>query len=253
MAGQTRQSATTAWGRIAADLAGAITKGDYAPGDALPTALDLAGQYGVHRHTARQALRHLQEEGLVSVEPGRGSFVTGQRFPYPLGSKVSFRNNLAAVGRQASGRVIDTVLAKAPSAVVRALQGDATQFFWRIRTIAFADSIPVNLAVHWFDSTRFPTVDAAIQKRQGAVSKALADMGITHYNRRSTTISARLATSDERRHLALAKGAPVLTSYGIDILPDGTQFHAVESIFAPDRIEFVVEGDADLSKPHERQ
>ena len=55
----------TAWRRIADELAAAIEKGDYVPGDTLPASVALAERYGVHRHTVRQAFRHLAEQGLV--------------------------------------------------------------------------------------------------------------------------------------------------------------------------------------------
>ena len=243
MAGPDRPLGMTAWGRIAADLAEAIGDARYQSGDALPTATELAARYGVHRHTARQALRYLQGEGLVSVEPGRGSFVLGQRFSYRLGPRVSFRGNIASSGREASGLFIDAGLAIVPAVIGRELGIDPLERCWRIRTLAFADSIPVTLSVHWFDKKRFPTINTAVASQNGAISKALNLLGISEYGRRVTSVSARLASVDERRLLRLPRGAPVLSSAGVDVLSDGTAFHYVESAFAPDLVEFVVEGE----------
>jgi len=47
-------------------LRAAITAGQYGPGDHLGE-VDLAGQFGVSRGTVREALRHLQQEGLVTA------------------------------------------------------------------------------------------------------------------------------------------------------------------------------------------
>ena len=54
-AGTAQKSApVTAWKRIADDIAAEIASGTHTPGKGLPTALELAARYGVHRHTARQ-------------------------------------------------------------------------------------------------------------------------------------------------------------------------------------------------------
>ncbi len=53
----------------------AIVSGTYRPGDRLEEQ-SLAEQYGVSRTPVREALRQLQEAGLVDVKPRRGAAVT---------------------------------------------------------------------------------------------------------------------------------------------------------------------------------
>jgi len=57
------------------DLRERITTGRIAPGSHL-TESALAEEYAVSRSPVRAALRELADEGLVSVEPNRGAFVT---------------------------------------------------------------------------------------------------------------------------------------------------------------------------------
>ena len=52
-----------------------ITSGDLAPGASLPSELRLAQEYGLSRTSVRQAIALLRSEGLVIVEPPRGTFV----------------------------------------------------------------------------------------------------------------------------------------------------------------------------------
>ena len=56
-------------------LAGAILRGEIAPGSALPAERDIADQFGVSPIVARQALHKLQELGLVRVRQGKPSTV----------------------------------------------------------------------------------------------------------------------------------------------------------------------------------
>lgn len=53
-----------------------IAKGHWAPGDVLPSIEELMREFEVARVTVRQAARLLAEEGLLSPQRGRGTFVT---------------------------------------------------------------------------------------------------------------------------------------------------------------------------------
>lgn len=61
--------------RIAAELREKIERGEFRPGELLPSEAALTAQYGVSRWTARQALVELQGAGLVDAVHGKGRFV----------------------------------------------------------------------------------------------------------------------------------------------------------------------------------
>jgi DNA-binding GntR family transcriptional regulator len=70
-----------AYRRIAAELQRAITAGELAPGDPLPSEAMLTSEYGVSRGTARQALSFLASLGLVRAVHGKGRFVQAATSP----------------------------------------------------------------------------------------------------------------------------------------------------------------------------
>ena len=65
--------------RVYADLRGRIERGELAEGMQLPSQPTLAGEYGVALLTVRHAIDLLRRAGYVSVEHGRGTFVTDPR------------------------------------------------------------------------------------------------------------------------------------------------------------------------------
>lgn len=62
-----------------------IQKGDYAPGDKLPTEPELMALFEVSRSTVREAMRVLANSGWVRVQQGAGTFVeTNGGYSEPL-------------------------------------------------------------------------------------------------------------------------------------------------------------------------
>ncbi|MGN8024610.1 GntR family transcriptional regulator [Microbacterium sp. 22242] len=58
------------------DIARMISDEGLAPGDRLPTEAQLAERFGLARSTVREALKRLEEEGLVDAVQGKGRFVS---------------------------------------------------------------------------------------------------------------------------------------------------------------------------------
>lgn len=63
---------------LASALTRDIQQGRYAIGDSLPPETVLSQRYGVSRHTVRQAIRELKEQGLVASRAGIGTKVRGR-------------------------------------------------------------------------------------------------------------------------------------------------------------------------------
>jgi GntR family transcriptional repressor for pyruvate dehydrogenase complex len=62
--------------QIVQQIEESIRKGELSEGSQLPAERDLARQFGVSRTAVREAIKALQEKGLVDAFPGRGTFVT---------------------------------------------------------------------------------------------------------------------------------------------------------------------------------
>jgi GntR family transcriptional repressor for pyruvate dehydrogenase complex len=73
--------------QIVQQVEDSILKGQLKTGDQLPAERDLAQQFGVSRTAVREAVKTLQEKGLVEAYSGRGTFVTN-------GTSQSIRQSL---------------------------------------------------------------------------------------------------------------------------------------------------------------
>jgi GntR family phosphonate transport system transcriptional regulator len=231
----------TAWRRIADALEAAIERGDYLPGDTLPASVALAAQHGVHRHTVRQAFRHLAEQGLVTVARGRGTQVSARRVPYPLGRRVSMRANFGRLGIAGSSEVLAVEQIAGDADTCALLRVEAGAPLWQLDGLSRADGAPMGTGRHWLSVKRFPDFGAAFRDAGGSMTGALKACGVADYVRMSTRLTARLASEREAGLLRIAPGSAVMVSAAIDALPDLTPIHLVTSVFAGDRMEMVVE------------
>ena len=67
--------------QLADVLRGRITRGEWRQGDILPSLETLMAQFDVSRVTVRQAVSLLAQEGALSPQRGRGTFVTAKAGP----------------------------------------------------------------------------------------------------------------------------------------------------------------------------
>ena len=84
------------WAQVLGDLRARLARGEFTgrfPGDE-----ELRAQYGVSRHTVREAVRRLQTEGVIERGRGRGTFVTGALIEQPLGALYSLFRSVEAQG-----------------------------------------------------------------------------------------------------------------------------------------------------------
>jgi GntR family transcriptional regulator len=66
------------YAQLSALLRRRIERGEWRPGDQVPTLEALMHEFGLARVTVRQAVHLLAREGLVSAQRGRGTFVTSR-------------------------------------------------------------------------------------------------------------------------------------------------------------------------------
>lgn len=70
-----RVAVEPAYKAVSAAIERAIVDGSLAAGAALPTEAELAERFGVHRSTVREAIRQIEQEGLLQRREGRRLFV----------------------------------------------------------------------------------------------------------------------------------------------------------------------------------
>lgn len=134
------------WAQMARDLRRRIGEGAFL--DRFPTEAELGDQYDVSRHTVREALRRLRDEGLVVAERGRGSFLAAQRFEQPVGAIYSLFEAIESQGIEQRSEVRRLELAREPS-VAEQLGRDPEEDLVVVERLRLADGEPLAIDTAW--------------------------------------------------------------------------------------------------------
>ena len=234
--------------RLAHDLRTAITTGDLAPGAKLPSERTLATEHGVARNTAREAIRLLADEGLVTVEHGRGVFVREKRRLFRFGAGrysrttrattgVSpFRAEVSAQGLTPSTDCRSITEITPPAEVAERLGLDPERdTVVRRENWYFADGEPVQLGLTYAAWTlvKDNPVGTSADLGPGSLYARFADLG-HEIMRVREEVTARMPTPDEVTGLAIPDGVPVLDVLHTGIDAEGQPFEVTNFIMRAD-------------------
>ncbi|MFE5795287.1 GntR family transcriptional regulator [Streptomyces sp. NPDC056503] len=209
----------------------------------LPTEEQLAAHYGVSVLTMRQALKELEEEGLISRHRRRGTFIEpGARRSTPrrlLGS-------IDAIVAQQSGERT-TVLGHGPEPV----PGELAEYFPDVAEVATYRRLrsdgesgePTN----WAENAVRPEFAAAIDPadlERWPMTKVLRDVVGVRISRITDTVEARLADPETAELLRVPLLSPILHYTGVTYAEDGRVVDVARIRYRGDRFSFTVTVEA---------
>ncbi|MEV0356610.1 GntR family transcriptional regulator [Nocardia sp. NPDC050697] len=229
--------------RLAEELRKAIATGELGPGARLPSERALAESHQVARNTAREAMRLLADEGLVTAVHGKGVFVRepqrllrfgSSRYSNRLRERTGlspYRAEVAEQGRVARVDCTSITRIEPPERVATRLALDPyTDTVIRRENWYYADDEPVQVGVTYIP---WAIAEGSVLAKSAQLGKGSLYARFEERGHRITRIreevSARMPSPDEVRGLAIPDGVPVLdllhTGFDQDDLPfEVTQF-----------------------------
>lgn len=137
--------------KVEAALAAEISSSALPPGSQLPPEERLIERFGVSRTTVRKAVENLVARGLVEIRRGKGTFVAEPKITQELTELTGFVEDMHALGRTPTARLVDQRIVTADAAVARQLALPPGTDVMRIRRVRLADGVAVS-----FDETYLP-------------------------------------------------------------------------------------------------
>jgi len=90
-----RRKGVTLYAEIRDILSAELAEGKYPVGSRFPTEQELCARFGTGRHTVREAMRGLEDLGLVSRQPGSGTVVLAQTHPHFFTYRIESLDSLS--------------------------------------------------------------------------------------------------------------------------------------------------------------
>ena len=235
----TRPERESFWSRIAQELASAIGRGEYLPGERLPSEHVLAQQFGVNRHTIRRSLSDLGQRGLVRSTHGLGTFVETFAVDLVLGKRTRHRQSLAQAGVRGGLRVLQSKAVDAEDDSAQALRLAVGRPVLWLQTLGESEGHVLHVSERYFPLPRFEHLVKEVQ-RSGSITAALAEHGVADYMRQESRISARMPTAEVAQMLGQPANRPVLLVTSVNVDAQGLPIEYARTWFAGDRVTLTV-------------
>ncbi|MCP3854591.1 MAG: GntR family transcriptional regulator [Actinomycetia bacterium] len=235
-----RSSPLPLWAQLEADLRQRLGDGEF--DDRFPTDAELTSQYDVSRHTVREAVRHLNQNGLLRRERGRGTVVNKSEFEQRLGALYSLFDSVESQGVEQRSEILAVGETTEPVAAAN-LGLELDERIWHLERLRFAGEEPLAVDRVWLPLD----VGSQIAEQDfthTALYVELEGVGGGRPDRGWERITPVVPTAIERRQLGLAKGDAAFSLERLGSLGDQPLEWRV-TVIRGDRFRFVVDWGGD--------
>lgn len=204
-------SLTPRYRELAETLMEGIHSGRFAVGDRLPGEIVLTQQFDVSRHTVREALRVLEDLGLIKRQRGVGTVVQARDVGPSYVQAVREPNELMKYPRNSRLKVVESKPVRLNRATARKT-GCPTGSCWQ-RITAVRLPLGQGLPLCFVDIYVLPEyagIVEAVPRSSEPVYELLAGMYQLEIDRVELKISASLVSAQAAPLLQAAEGAPTL-------------------------------------------
>jgi GntR family phosphonate transport system transcriptional regulator len=242
-----RRSGVAVWKQIADTLSTEIRDRAFAASGRLPSEAELSQRFGVNRHTLRQAVAALQVDGLVRVEPGRGTFIQNELLDYVLSRRTRFSENLQRQGLLPSKQLLTAREIPAPERAAHELRLDKSAKVLMVEMLDEANNQPIALATAYYPAARF---DGLLDMLSDGTrtTDILRHFGVADYIRAESRVTTQMPSDETARLLKQPATRPVLCVECLDVDMEGRPIKYGETVFCGDRVQLVVGAGQDAGE-----
>ena len=227
--GSTSTAEAPLYRRVVDALRRDIADGRYAVGDRLPTEDELCRRFDVSRHTVREGLRTLRDEGLVASRQGAGTTVM-RRVARPLYTyAVSSLEELLQYASEARYEVDKSGVVVADQALANRLGREVGQRWLRVEGFRYTAGQPEPICwTEVFVRADYAGIGLMIGRRSGTIYSWIEEM----YGVRVGTVEQLLSTEPMPTAIAATlRARPGSTAIAIRRLYRLTDGEVVEVAF----------------------
>lgn len=241
-----RDSPMPMWGQVLRDLRQQIDTGRLPADSRLPSETELAHAYGVSRDTLRQALRQLEDNGLIRRARGSGTFVSSgaQHVQHDLALGVPWRTRLKEAGHEIACSLVRNEETSAPPEAVLATVGEDVRLdefesgAIHVERIQWVDHRPIGLSQSWLPSALTPGITTQMPLIDNSLSLFLKRQHGLHSGMIDNRMAVGLATAEEAELLESFVDVPLFVVTAVTRTESGGLIQVSRSLWLASRVRF---------------
>jgi GntR family transcriptional regulator len=218
-----------------------IERGNWQPGDMLPTEQQLQQQYELSRTTVRQALRELVVEGLITRYRGRGTFVAKPKISHSPEPHLSLTNYLLQQGMRPGWKVLSREWVPASPEVSDRLQIEPGTRVYCLRRLRLANEEPIGYHVTFVSPHFSEAIDESAITEGGSL-RYLRRQNHLGGSRADRILEAVPASEEEATLLRVRRGTPMLLIRRLVASKEGQPIEDFRGVYRGDRFQYHVTG-----------
>lgn len=197
--------------RVADDLTKRIGAGKYPVGSYLPTEMALCRQYGISRHTVREALRQLRDAGLISRRRRLGTEVVARTPRASYHQPTNSIGDLLQYAEETQLSILEMKHVTADAALAELLECREGARWLRMNSLRLVpgDARPVCMTTAYID-LRFPELEKNLERLEGPISAMLERLYGVRIARIEQSIQAVRLGKRQAKLLRASDGGPAL-------------------------------------------
>lgn len=209
----------------------------YLPNQPIPSENELVGEFGVTRATIRNAVKKLQDEGLIYTEKGKGSFVNTAKIEQSLFKFYSFGRDYSEFNKNSTLLNIKDTTDKDIQHILNLQESDCIKQITRIRKL---DNIPVIIETSYIPAILVPDI-SSFNLEQLSIYDLLEKHYGLHILKAKEFLDTIVTDSYHSKLLDIAKGKPVFVTERITYDFDEKPIEYRKSIIRSDKFRFSVD------------
>lgn len=154
-----------------------INNNNLKPDSLIPSERELSQKYNVSRATVRRALNELIYDGVLYKIPGKGTFVSHEKFKQDLLEFYSFSEEMKKISKVPSSEIISFNVIKANNKIAKKMECSVGEPIYKLERLRYADDEPMMFEINHLLVSRFP--DLSLDR---LTSYSMYDILIKDYN-----------------------------------------------------------------------
>jgi GntR family transcriptional regulator len=234
-----RQSAIPIYYQLKESIYQKIKEGEWKRGQKIPSLRELSRELKISLMTARQAIKTLVDERVLTLRKGEGTFILGPKVRENVKTLFSFTAEMLRQNHEPGAQIISKDIINPSTEIAKILQISKKEPVYHICRLRTADLEPVSVQ-HSYIPVEF--CDKLLEKNLTvSLSTILEEDYDIWFEYASQTLIADEADQFISKHLNIPLKAPTMRINRTSFLEDHRPCEYLLSIYRGDRYEFVVE------------